>query len=42
MSLDDWLADTAGGVAAAVAWLWAWAQGRRAMRLEMEKSTRWE
>lgn len=27
-SLGDWLADTAGGTAAAVAWFLAWRQGR--------------
>jgi VanZ family protein len=29
VSAMDWLADTAGGVAAAVAWWLAWRQGRR-------------
>jgi VanZ family protein len=32
VSLGDWLADTIGGIAASVAWLWAWSQGLRAGR----------
>jgi len=32
VSLGDWLADTAGGIGASLAWLWAWSQGLRAGR----------
>jgi|GEM_PF-2339425 len=34
MSIGDWLCDTAGGIAAGVAWILAWSQGLRSKRTE--------
>lgn len=42
VSLGDWLADTAGAVAASIAWLWAWSQGRRSQRMEQDRTPGWK